>query len=80
MFVRVLELLLHLYRLNFPCAQLDQIILSTIIDNFSDIFKDFQPEELFLPHPGDIHSDHRITLKQLQPALSGFVILQLSVF
>lgn len=62
----------HLYRLNFPCAQLDQITLSTIIDNLSDIFKDFEPEELFLPHPGDIHSDHRITFEAASACTKWF--------
>ena len=27
----------------------------------AEVFKKFEPNEIFLPHPGDIHSDHRIT-------------------
>jgi LmbE family N-acetylglucosaminyl deacetylase len=53
----------HLYRLDFPTAELDQISLSTLIHSLAKVFKHFEPEEVFLPHPGDIHSDHRITFQ-----------------
>lgn len=53
----------HLYRLNFPTAELDQIPSSTLISSLAKVFKAFEPEEVFLPHPGDIHSDHRITFE-----------------
>lgn len=53
----------HLYRLNFPTAELDQIPSSTLIFSLAKVFKVFQPEEVFLPYPGDIHSDHRITFE-----------------
>lgn len=53
----------HHYRLNFPSSELDQITSSTLISGISKVFKDFQPAEVFLPHPGDIHSDHRITFE-----------------
>lgn len=51
----------YLYRLNFPSAELDQITSSNLINRLSKVVQDFKPEELFLPHPGDIHSDHRVT-------------------
>ena len=62
----------HLFKLNFPCAELDQISLSTLITGLSNIFRHFQPEELFLPHPGDIHSDHRITFEAASSCTKWF--------
>lgn len=53
----------YLYKLNFPAAELDQVSTSVLISGLANVFKDFQPEEVFLPHPGDIHSDHRITFE-----------------
>ena len=50
----------NLFQLNFPTAQLDTLPMSNLIKNFSDVFNDFQPDEVFLPHPGDVHSDHRV--------------------
>ena len=40
----------HLYRLNFPSAELDQITSSNLINRLSKVIQDFKPEELFLPH------------------------------
>lgn len=53
----------HLYPLGFPAAELDQVPMSTLVARMSEVFKDFQPEEVLLPHPGDVHSDHRITFE-----------------
>lgn len=53
----------HLYALGLPTAELDQIPMSTLVARVSDVFRDFQPEEVLLPHPGDVHSDHRITFE-----------------
>jgi N-acetylglucosamine malate deacetylase 1 len=51
----------HFYGLGFPATQLDQFPLATLVSRISDVFKDFQPQEVLLPYPGDVHSDHRIT-------------------
>jgi len=53
----------HLYRFNFPATALDQVPLATLVARFSQVFTDFQPSEVFLPFPGDVHSDHRITFE-----------------
>ena len=53
----------NLYKLGFPPAQLDQISLTRIISGISKVFQNFQPQEVFLPHPGDIHTDHKITFE-----------------
>tara|TARA_E500000331_G_scaffold357739_1_gene420668 strand:- start:1708 stop:2379 length:672 start_codon:yes stop_codon:yes gene_type:complete len=50
----------NLYKLNFPPAQLDSLPLSNLIKEIAITFESFQPSEVFLPHPGDIHSDHRV--------------------
>jgi LmbE family N-acetylglucosaminyl deacetylase len=53
----------HFYNLGFPTSELDQISTNILVSTLSSVFKDFGPEEVFLPHPGDIHSDHRITFE-----------------
>ena len=57
------------YRLNFPAAHLDMIPMSELVSAMSDAFRAFQPEEVFLPHPADVHTDHRI----VYDAVSGCV-------
>jgi LmbE family N-acetylglucosaminyl deacetylase len=50
----------EVFELNFPTARLDQIPVSDLVAGISDAFKRFEPTEVFLPHPSDVHTDHRI--------------------
>ena len=49
------------YQLNFRPRELDKVSKLELIEGISNVFLDFQPEEVFLPHYSDIHSDHQIT-------------------
>jgi LmbE family N-acetylglucosaminyl deacetylase len=53
----------HLYSLGFPAAELDRLPMSTLVGHVSKVFSSFEPDEVFLPHPGDVHSDHRVTFE-----------------
>ena len=53
----------HFFPSGFPTAELDQIPMSKLVSRISDVFKQFEPEEVLLPYPGDVHSDHRITFE-----------------
>ena len=48
------------FELNFPTTQLDQVPMSELVTEISNVFKKFEPEEVFVPHPADVHTDHRI--------------------
>ena len=50
----------HLYELNLPTAELDKLPMSDLVGQISNVFTSFQPNEVLLPYPGDIHSDHRV--------------------
>lgn len=50
----------NLFELGLPAAELDKVSLNELINSFSQVFKDFQPQEVFVPHSHDIHSDHRV--------------------
>lgn len=60
------------FSLGFPTTQLDQIPLATLIERISSVFNTFQPEEVLLPHPGDVHSDHRITFEAAMACTKWF--------
>ena len=61
-----------MYSLGFPAAQLDQVSSSQLISQISTVFKQFQPQEVLLPHPGDIHTDHRITFEAVSACTKWF--------
>jgi len=48
------------YNLQLPTTQLDKVPINDLMKKFSDVFKSFQPEEVFLPHRSDVHTDHRV--------------------
>jgi LmbE family N-acetylglucosaminyl deacetylase len=49
----------EVFTLNFPTTELDRIPMSDLVAGISDVFKSFIPEEVFVPHPSDVHTDHR---------------------
>ena len=48
-------------QLAYPAGKLDQAGLSNLVVDFSKVFKDIEPEVLYLPFKGDVHSDHRVS-------------------
>jgi LmbE family N-acetylglucosaminyl deacetylase len=49
----------QVFNLRFPSTQLDQIPAGDLVARFSEVFRDFRPEEVLLPNRDDAHSDHR---------------------
>lgn len=50
----------HVVQLGFPAAALDQIATKSLIERVHGALIDFAPQEVLVPHSGDIHSDHQI--------------------
>lgn len=48
---------------DFLTTQLDSLPKSDLIARFSAVFDRVKPDELLLPFPGDIHSDHEIVFE-----------------
>ena len=46
--------------LQFPSAQLDTIPQHIINDVIMDVINTVKPDEVFIPHIGDMHKDHQI--------------------
>lgn len=59
-------------RLGFSSAQLDSMPLNQLISSFKNVFVDINPEIIFLPFPGDVHSDHNITFNAAISATKSF--------
>jgi N-acetylglucosamine malate deacetylase 1 len=62
----------NLFQLGFPTTRLDTIPMGDLIAKISNVFKKFQPEEVFVPHQGDVHSDHRITFDAISSCTKWF--------
>jgi LmbE family N-acetylglucosaminyl deacetylase len=46
--------------LKFPTTRLDSLEMGDIVGKIGAIFKQVQPEVIYLPYPGDVHTDHRV--------------------
>ena len=62
----------EVFLLNFPTAQLDRVPMSDLVTGISTAFKSFQPNEVFVPHPADIHTDHRVVFDAVASCTNWF--------
>lgn len=60
------------FELNFPAAQLDRIPMSDLVTAISNAFKTFEPEEVFVPHPSDVHTDHAVVFNAVASCTKWF--------
>lgn len=49
------------YFLDFPAAELDQVMHRKINQSLSELFRKIQPQSVFIPFFGDLHCDHRLS-------------------
>jgi LmbE family N-acetylglucosaminyl deacetylase len=60
------------FELNLQTTQLDQVPMSDLVTEISSVFKQFEPEEVFVPHPSDVHTDHRIVFDAVASCTKWF--------
>jgi N-acetylglucosamine malate deacetylase 1 len=53
----------HIFNLGLPAAHLDEVPMHDLVEQFSTVFKAVQPEEVFVPHYSDVHTDHRVVFE-----------------
>lgn len=60
------------YSLNFQATQLDAIPVSDIVSGISSVFNVFKPDEVFVPHPVDVHTDHQVVFSAASACVKCF--------
>jgi len=58
--------------LCLPATQLDTLPLSHIIDPIGSAIHDVKPDTVYLPFPGDVHSDHRTVFNAAMACTKSF--------
>lgn len=48
------------FQLGLPTTMLDTLPLGDIVQKLATVINEFCPDEIFIPHLGDIHTDHKI--------------------
>jgi len=60
------------FQLNFNTTELDSSSKKKLIQDFSYIFNQIKPNELFVPHFSDVHSDHKIVSEIISSCTKNF--------
>lgn len=60
------------FELGYTTTQLDQIQMSELINAVSGVIESFTPNEIFVPHSSDVHSDHRVTFEAVASSTKWF--------
>lgn len=60
------------FNLRLPTTKLDALPTSDMVSAVSSVFRSFEPDEVFVPHRGDVHSDHRVTFDAVVACVKWF--------
>jgi LmbE family N-acetylglucosaminyl deacetylase len=61
-----------LFNLGLPTTRLDVLPMSDIVNAIGRIFTRVKPEIIYLPHGGDVHTDHRIVFNAASSCMKWF--------
>lgn len=62
----------EVYELNYATTLLDAVPAKDLVQSVSSVFKNFEPDEIFIPHWGDVHSDHRAVFSAVSSSSKWF--------
>lgn len=62
----------EVFALDFQTTLLDRVPMSDLVAEVSNVFRSFEPEEVFVPHPSDVHTDHRIVFNAVASCTKWF--------
>lgn len=62
----------EVFKLDFPTTQLDRVPMSDLVRGISDAFRVFEPDEVFVPHSSDVHTDHRVVFDAVASCTKWF--------
>jgi N-acetylglucosamine malate deacetylase 1 len=60
------------YNLEFPTTSLNTNSTVKLIDKISDIYREIQPNIIYMPFINDVHTDHQIIAQSLQSTIKWF--------
>ena len=65
-------ILSRFFKLNFKPGNLDKIPKKKLILEITKVIKLVKPDEIFTPHAGDVHSDHKIISSIISTCTKNF--------
>jgi LmbE family N-acetylglucosaminyl deacetylase len=68
-----------LHKLGFPTVQLDTIPFAGVVDALRKVIEQIKPEIVYLPHHGDVHTDHHVVFQATFVVLKAFYMRAMGV-
>ncbi len=62
----------EIFQLEFETTKLDTVPIGVLVKKIASLIEIFQPTEILIPHPGDVHSDHRIVSEAAMSSIKWF--------
>ncbi len=62
----------EVFKLEHPTAELEKISSGVLIEEIKAVLAKTGAETVYIPHSGDVHTDHKITAKAAESALKTF--------
>ena len=50
----------EVFTLDYLATELDRVPMNELVSSMSKIFSSFRPNEIYLPHHSDVHTDHSV--------------------
>lgn len=60
------------HELGWPTTRLDDLPMSDLVQSMSRVFQEVAPHTVYLPFPGDVHTDHRVTFEAAAACTKSF--------
>ena len=62
----------EVYNLGLPTTKLDTLPIGDIVQKISELIESYRPEEIFIPHLGDVHTDHTVVFNAVASGTKSF--------
>lgn len=62
----------NVFEIGMPTTKLDLIPMNDLVQSISKVLLEFNPNEIFVPHWGDVHSDHRTVFESVASSSKWF--------
>jgi N-acetylglucosamine malate deacetylase 1 len=69
----------RLFKLGLPTIRLDTVPLEEVIQGLRRVIEEIRPEVVYLPHYGDVHTDHYFVFQGALSVLKAFYMRSLGV-
>ena len=60
------------FNLNFKPSELDKVPKKLLVEKITDVIKYIRPDEIFVPHVSDVHSDHKVVSEVISTCTKSF--------